>query len=49
MKLNPGVLSTYTIKDKNNFVIEILREMDDILILKTINDGYNIKMCVKFD
>lgn len=51
LKLNPGVLSSHTIHDKekqNLFLIEILQDMQNILIVKSIIDGYNLKLCLKF-
>ena len=51
VKLNPGVLSSHTIHEKekqNFFLIEILNDMDNLLLVKSIVDGYNLKLCAKF-
>lgn len=46
--LHPGVLSTHTVNEANYFLIEVTKEMNDLLVLKTIVDGYNIDLCGKF-
>lgn len=48
MILIPGILSTYTIQESNTFLIQILDEMDDLLVLKSIVDGHNIDLCASF-
>ena len=48
LKLNPGILSTHTMNKNNLFIIEINKDMKDLLILKSIVDGYNINLCGKF-
>ena len=48
IKMKPGVIYSHTMKENNYFLIEILEEMEDILILKGIADGYNIKLCANF-
>ena len=48
LKLNPGILSKEKIKSKNKYYIEIHKEMESLLILKTINDGYQAKLCANF-
>lgn len=48
LKLNPGVLSTHIITEANYFLIEVTDEMKNLIILKSIVDGYNIGMCAKF-
>ncbi len=46
--MTPGALTTHMIKENNYFIISILKEMNDLLILKTINDGYEINLCANF-
>ena len=48
LKLNPGVFVKHTIKEANLYMIEVLDEFNDLLILKSVVDGYNIKMCGHF-
>ena len=48
IRMSPGVITAHLIKDQNMFAIEILSEMHELLIVKSINDGFNIKMCVEF-
>ena len=48
LKLNPGILSKEKIKSKNAYYIEIHKEMENLLIIKTINDGYQVKLCANF-
>ena len=48
LKIKPGVLSSHTIKTENVFLIEIIEEMSDLLLLKSVVDGYNIKLCAHF-
>lgn len=47
-KLIPGILSTYYVKKSSLFFIEINDSMDDLLIIKSIVDGYNIDLCATF-
>jgi|JI10StandDraft_1071094.scaffolds.fasta_scaffold3080446_1 hypothetical protein len=47
-RLVPGILSTYFIDKSKLFNIEITDNMENILILKTISDGYNIDLCATF-
>lgn len=49
LKLNPGILSTHTIKENNHYVIEVTADMAEMLILKSIVDGHNISLCAKFN
>ena len=46
--LIPGILSYHILQKKNYFLIEVNENMNDLLILRTIEDGYNSNMCVKF-
>ena len=46
--LNPGVLTTNTIKEANYFLVEVTKAMSNILVLKSIVDGYNISLCGNF-
>ena len=46
--LNPGVLSTHTIKEANYFLAEVTSDMNSLLVLKSIVDGYNINLCAVF-
>ena len=48
LMLNPGIISTYTIQNSNLFMIQILDEMFDLLILKSIVDGHNLSLCAIF-
>lgn len=48
IKMKPGVIYSHSMKENNYFLIEVLEEMEDILILKGIADGYNIKLCANF-
>lgn len=48
LMLNPGIISTHTVKESNYFLLEVTREMSDLLVIKTIVDGYNIDLCGKF-
>jgi hypothetical protein len=48
IRMSPGVITAHLIKDQNMFAIEVLSEMHDLLIIKSINDGFNIKMCIDF-
>lgn len=48
LKLNPGVLETHLVKQSDLFYLEIKKDMNTILVLKTIVDGYNIDMCASF-
>ena len=48
LMLNPGVISTHIIREYNYFLLEITKEMSDLLVIKTIVDGYNIDLCGKF-
>ena len=45
IKLNPGFFASHTMQQSNIFLIEILKDFNDLLILKSIVDGYNIKLC----
>ena len=47
LKLNPGLLSTHMIKE-NLFYIEVHSDMRNLMILRTIVDGYNIDLCGSF-
>lgn len=38
----------HTLNDKNVYLIQIISEMRNLLILKTIVDGYNIQLCGVF-
>ena len=48
LKLNPGILSTQIVRESNKFLIEIGADMKNILIVKTVVDGYNLDMCANF-
>ncbi len=48
LKLKPGVLSSYHLQKTNLFMIEIHAEMKDILIIRSITDGHNLRLCVNF-
>lgn len=47
MKLRPGILSTYLIQN-NKFFIEINDTMNDLLVIRTIEDGYESVLCASF-
>ncbi len=47
-KMQPGVIISHTLNEKNIYQIQMLREMDNFLILKSIVDGYNINICGVF-
>ena len=49
LKLNPGILSTHTIKENNHYLIDVTADMAELLILKSIVDGHNISLCAKFN
>jgi hypothetical protein len=48
VRLHPGVFVKQTIKSANLFLIEILDEFNDLLVLKSVVDGYNIRLCAHF-
>lgn len=48
LRLVPGVFSSHFMKSKNIFLIKILDKFNDLLILKSIIDGYNIRLCAGF-
>ncbi len=48
IKLNPGIISTQYGDNHNFFSIEIHEDMKNLLIVKTIVDGYNINLCATF-
>jgi hypothetical protein len=45
IKLTPGFLSSHTMQQSNIFLIEVLNNFNDLVVLKSIVDGYNIKLC----
>lgn len=47
MILTPGMFVTHLIRENNNFIFELKPEMNWIIILKSILDGFNITMCAK--
>lgn len=48
VKINSGVLATYFVKKQKYFFIEVKEHMDNILIIKSTVDGYNIDLCATF-
>ena len=48
MMLTPGIISTFTVQEANVYLIQILEEMDDLLLLKSIVDGHNLDLCASF-
>lgn len=46
--MQPGIIQTHTLNEVNIYQIQILREMKDLMILKSIVDGYNISLCGVF-
>ena len=48
LKMKPSIITTHTLKNENFFLIEVIEEMGDLLILKSVVDGYNLKLCAKF-
>lgn len=48
LRLNPGIISQYLLSRNNYFFIEVAPEMKSVLILKSIVDGYSIKLCAWF-
>ena len=48
IQLNPGILASHIVQPSNVFLIKILNNFENLLILKSIIDGYNIKLCGKF-
>ena len=48
LKLSPGLFVKHTIKEANLYLIEILDNFNDLLVLKSVVDGYNIKLCAHF-
>ena len=46
--LIPGILSYHILQKTNYFLIEVNENMNDLLVLRTIEDGYNSNMCLKF-
>ena len=48
IRLSPGIISTYTINRNNMYLIEVLDDFNDLLILKSIIDGYTMKLCGHF-
>lgn len=46
--LNPGIINTFTIQESNLFLIQILDEMNDFLLIKSIVDGHNMNLCARF-
>lgn len=45
MRMIPGLISTFTASETNVFLIEVKPEMKNILILKSVVDGFNINLC----
>ena len=48
LRLDPGVLTSHHIDSSNYFFIEVHEAMMNILIIKTVKDGYNLDMCAVF-
>lgn len=48
IKLTPGFLATHTVQQSNVFLVEVLDSFENMLVLKSIVDGYNIKLCGMF-
>ena len=48
VRLEPGVFAKQMIKSANLFLIEILDNFNDLLVLKSVVDGYNIRLCGHF-
>lgn len=48
LMLNPGLISSHTIRDSNYFLLEVSKEMTSLLVIKGVTDGYNIDLCAKF-
>lgn len=46
--LTPGLILTHTIEDSNHYLIQIIEEMNDLLVIKSIVDGHNIDLCGVF-
>lgn len=48
LNLSPGVITQYLLSNNNYFDIEVTKEITSLLVLKSIVDGYTIKMCAWF-
>lgn len=48
LMMNPGIISAHTVRESNYFLIEVTKEMTNLLVVKGITDGYNINLCGKF-
>ena len=48
IRLKPGIISSHIIQPNNIFLIKVLDSFNDLLILKSLVDGYNIQMCAEF-
>jgi len=46
--LKPGLLSDFLLQKYSRWLIEITKSMDNILILKSVTDGFNLKLCSLF-
>ena len=46
--LRPGVLVTQTLQQNNYFLIEVTKNMSNLLVLRSIVDGYNMNVCANF-
>lgn len=48
LKLNPGIISQHMVSDATNFIIEVTNDMKELLILKSIYDGFNLQLCAQY-
>ena len=48
IKLNPGTLASHLVNNSTYFLIEVLDSFNDLLVLKSIVDGFTIDMCGYF-
>lgn len=48
MKMNQGIISEYMIEENNVFHIDVHDDIEELLIIKSVVDGYNIRLCAKF-
>ena len=48
IRLTPGIIMTYTISRSNLYLIEVLDDFSDLLILKSNLDGFTMNLCGHF-
>lgn len=48
LRLDPGIILSQLVDTSNVFFIEIHENMNNLLLIKTIKDGYNLELCAVF-